>query len=108
MRRRCSLYYSYRSAARRNLGPLATFFRASLGPGLRRDDASTLTLPSFKRRNEFAALLSNAGKPGQVLVKLDIGGTPLIARITERSRKHLKIEPGRRLWAQVKSVALLR
>ena len=45
---------------------------------------------------------------GQVLVKLDMAGTPLIARITERSRKHLQIAPGQPLWAQIKSVALLR
>ncbi len=45
---------------------------------------------------------------GHVLVKLDMAGTPLIARITERSRKHLQITPGQPLWAQIKSVALLR
>lgn len=45
---------------------------------------------------------------GHVLVKLDMAGTPLIARITERSRKHLEITPGQPLWAQIKSVALLR
>jgi molybdate transport system ATP-binding protein len=45
---------------------------------------------------------------GQVLVKLDMAGIPLIARITDRSRKHLQIAPGQPLWAQVKSVALLR
>ncbi len=45
---------------------------------------------------------------GHVLVKLDMAGTPLIARITERSRKHLQIAPGQPLWAQIKSVALLR
>ena len=45
---------------------------------------------------------------GQVLVKLDVGGTPLIARISGRSRRELAIEPGRSVWAQVKSVAVLR
>ncbi len=52
--------------------------------------------------------LTNVNTRGQVLVKLDMAGTPLIARITERSRKHLEIAPGRPLWAQIKSVALLR
>ncbi|MDQ3187836.1 MAG: molybdenum ABC transporter ATP-binding protein [Pseudomonadota bacterium] len=52
--------------------------------------------------------LTNVNARGQVLVKLDMAGTPLIARITERSRKHLEIAPGRPLWAQIKSVALLR
>lgn len=44
---------------------------------------------------------------GQVLVRLKIGETPLLARITERSRRELALEPGRALWAQVKAVALL-
>ena len=52
--------------------------------------------------------LSGVNTRGQVLVKVVMAGTPLIARITERSRKHLKITPGQPLWAQIKSVALLR
>lgn len=48
-----------------------------------------------------------AGAPGQVLVRLQAGATPLLARITERSRRELAIQPGLRLWAQVKAVALL-
>ena len=52
--------------------------------------------------------LTGVNTRGQVLVKLDMAGTALIARITERSRKHLEITPGQRLWAQIKSVALLR
>jgi len=47
------------------------------------------------------------GAPGQVLVRLRIGETALLARITERSRRELAIEPGREVWAQVKAVALL-
>lgn len=49
-----------------------------------------------------------AAQPGQVLIKLDLGGTSLIARITSRSCRHLGIEPGRRVWAQVKTAAVLR
>jgi molybdate transport system ATP-binding protein len=45
--------------------------------------------------------------PGHVLVQLRIGPTPVLARITERSRRELNIEPGRRVWVQVKGVALL-
>jgi molybdate transport system ATP-binding protein len=52
--------------------------------------------------------LADATVPGQVLVKLDVGGTPFIARISGRSRKALRIEPGAAVWAQVKSVAVLR
>ncbi|MCX7899855.1 MAG: TOBE domain-containing protein [Methylocystis sp.] len=35
------------------------------------------------------------------------GGAPLLARITERSRRRLGIAAGSRIWAQVKAVALL-
>jgi molybdate transport system ATP-binding protein len=52
--------------------------------------------------------LTAVNSRGHVLVKLDMAGTPLIARITERSRKHLQIAPSQPLWAQIKSVALLR
>ena len=52
--------------------------------------------------------LADVDQRGQVLVKLDMAGTPLIARITKRSREHLQIAPGQPLWAQIKSVALLR
>jgi molybdate transport system ATP-binding protein len=42
-----------------------------------------------------------------VLVQLRIGDSPLLARITERSRRELGIAQGLRLWAQIKGVALL-
>jgi molybdate transport system ATP-binding protein len=45
--------------------------------------------------------------PGHVLVQLRMGDSPLLARITERSRRELGIAPGLRLWAQIKGVALL-
>ena len=45
--------------------------------------------------------------PGHVLVHLDAGGTPLLARITRRSRNLLGITGGLALWAQIKAVALL-
>ena len=45
--------------------------------------------------------------PGHVLVQLRIGPSPLLARITARSRRELAIEPGLQLWAQIKGVALL-
>jgi molybdate transport system ATP-binding protein len=48
-----------------------------------------------------------ATAPGQVLVRLQIGATALLARITERSRRELGIAPGVQVWAQVKGVALL-
>lgn len=48
-----------------------------------------------------------SGTPGQVLVRLLVGDTALLARITERSRRELAIAPGVAVWAQVKAVALL-
>jgi len=46
--------------------------------------------------------------PSQVLVRLELAdGQTLLARITRRSASMLNIRPGQRLYAQVKSVALL-
>lgn len=45
--------------------------------------------------------------PAHAHVALEASGTPLIARITRRSLEQLHIEPGLRLWAQIKAVALL-
>jgi molybdate transport system ATP-binding protein len=42
----------------------------------------------------------------QVLVRLDVAGTPLLARVTRRSAHALGLEPGTPVVAQVKSVAL--
>lgn len=51
--------------------------------------------------------LAATATPGQVLVRLDVAGTPLLARITRRSVDRLDIRPGLALHAQIKSVALL-
>ncbi|MHB8446449.1 MAG: molybdenum ABC transporter ATP-binding protein [Rudaea sp.] len=42
----------------------------------------------------------------QVMVSLDAGGTPLLARITQRSWDVLRLAPGKAVWAQIKAVAL--
>ena len=47
-----------------------------------------------------------ADTPAHVLVRLDAGGTALLARITRRAAEQLGLRPGRRMWAQIKSVAL--
>lgn len=49
---------------------------------------------------------SDAG-PGQSLVRLDVGGTVLLARITRRSLNALALAPGQHVFAQIKSVALI-
>ncbi|MDD5295735.1 MAG: molybdenum ABC transporter ATP-binding protein [Rhodocyclaceae bacterium] len=51
--------------------------------------------------------LADTDKPGHVLVRLDMGGSPLLARITRRSAQLLAIRPGQAVVAQIKSVALL-
>ena len=48
-----------------------------------------------------------ADNPAHVLVRLDMAGTPLLARITRYSRDQLGLHEGQQLWAQVKAVALL-
>jgi molybdate transport system ATP-binding protein len=48
-----------------------------------------------------------ADNTAHVLVRLDVAGTPLLARITRFSRDHLQLHPGQALWAQIKAVAVL-
>lgn len=48
-----------------------------------------------------------ADNTAHVLVRLDVEGTPLLARITRYSFDHLHLHPGQRLWAQIKAVAVL-
>jgi molybdate transport system ATP-binding protein len=48
-----------------------------------------------------------AAHAAHVVVRLDAGGTALLARITRRSCDQLGVLAGQRLWAQIKSVALL-
>lgn len=51
--------------------------------------------------------LSDEADAAQVLVRLDAGDEPLLARITRRSAVELGIVPGLALYAQVKGVALM-
>lgn len=48
-----------------------------------------------------------ADNSAHVLVRLDAGGTPLLARITRFSRDQLQVHAGQALWAQIKAVAVL-
>ncbi|NMG77135.1 molybdenum ABC transporter ATP-binding protein [Aromatoleum diolicum] len=45
---------------------------------------------------------------GRTLVRLELGGSAMLARITRRSAVQLGIAPGMEVFAQVKGVALLR
>lgn len=53
------------------------------------------------------AATSPAGHPAHVLVRTDIGETPLLARITRRSHDTLGLCPGMAVWVQIKAVVLL-
>lgn len=53
------------------------------------------------------ASLGNDAHPALALVKLDVGGSPVIARVTHRSAAQLGLEPGMGVWIQIKAVALL-
>jgi len=67
----------------------------------RHDDSSLLNLLQ-------ATLMELHGLPGgQVQVRVDAGGTPLLARISQRSVERLRLQPGISLWAQIKAIALL-
>lgn len=48
-----------------------------------------------------------ASDAANVIVRLDAGGAPLLARITRRSRDQLGLETGKPVWAHVKAAALL-
>ncbi|MDY6797860.1 MAG: TOBE domain-containing protein [Pseudomonadota bacterium] len=45
---------------------------------------------------------------GMALVGLQAGSDVVTAQVTHRSVDYLKLAPGQRLWAQIKSVAILR
>jgi molybdate transport system ATP-binding protein len=59
--------------------------------------------------NVFPARVSHIVEhnPAQVLVKLTVGEVELLSRITRKSASLLELAPGRQVYAQVKSVALM-
>lgn len=52
--------------------------------------------------------VAEAGIPGLMLVRVQVGATALLAKVTARSVHQLGLASGKPVWAQVKSVALLR
>ncbi len=59
--------------------------------------------------NIFPAVVDELAEtgPAQVLVRLDVAGVPLLASITRKSASVLTLTPGKRVYAQIKAVALL-
>jgi molybdate transport system ATP-binding protein len=91
---------------------------AALAPGTRlrlrilaRDVSVALARPQDSSvLNQLQATVAAAwpaSTPAHVIVKLDAGGTAILARITRRSYDHLRLDIGQPVWAQVKAVALL-
>lgn len=52
-------------------------------------------------------VISDDMHPGLTLVRVRVGGQPLVARLTRRALVELKLAVGQNIWLQVKSVALL-
>lgn len=59
--------------------------------------------------NIFNAIIEDISDEGnaQVTVRLRIGDTPMLSRITRKSATLLQLEPGKQVYAQAKTVALL-
>ncbi|NQV70215.1 MAG: molybdenum ABC transporter ATP-binding protein [Pseudohongiella sp.] len=51
--------------------------------------------------------IAKATKQGSRIIKLDINGDVLLAKVSEYSVQQLKLQPGQQLFAQIKSAALL-
>jgi molybdate transport system ATP-binding protein len=71
---------------------------------------SLLNPASTSVQNIFAATVVSVAddSPGQAMVALDVGGTRLLARLTQKSVDALALAPGQPVFAQVKGVAVLR
>lgn len=53
------------------------------------------------------AEVADDAHPALALVRLNVGGSPLVARLTRRSAHALALAPGQMLYAQIKAVALI-
>ncbi|MFZ1624487.1 MAG: molybdenum ABC transporter ATP-binding protein [Gammaproteobacteria bacterium] len=51
--------------------------------------------------------IAESSHPAARLAQIDIGGTLLLARLTARSVHALDLGPGKKVWAQIKSVAII-
>ncbi|WP_462322428.1 molybdenum ABC transporter ATP-binding protein [Halochromatium sp.] len=51
--------------------------------------------------------LGDDSHPALRLVKLEVSGSPVLARVTRRSAERLALAPGQSVYAQIKAVALL-
>jgi len=51
--------------------------------------------------------LADDSHPALSLLRLQVGASPLLARMTRRSAAALTLEPGKAVWVQIKAVALI-
>ena len=65
--------------------------------------SGTSILNIFPATVDSVIPLNNA----QMMVRIKSGGVPMLARVTRKSATLLDLKPGKRLFAQAKSVALL-
>lgn len=55
----------------------------------------------------FVSQVADGNHPAVSLVRVEIGETPLLARLTSRSVAALDLKPGKEVWVQIKSVAIV-
>jgi molybdate transport system ATP-binding protein len=68
----------------------------------RHEDTSILNvLPAMVKE------MADEEHPAVRLVRVEVGETPFISRLTARSVASLELEPGRPVWMQIKSVAVI-
>jgi len=53
------------------------------------------------------AAIADESHPALALVRVDVGGQPIVARVTRRSAATLGLAPGMPVWLQIKAVALI-
>ncbi len=53
------------------------------------------------------AEIADDAHPAQSLARVDVGGTPIVSRLTKRSAAALGLSPGQPVWVQIKTVALI-
>ncbi len=68
----------------------------------RHDDSSILNTLSAT-----VVEVADDSHPALALVRLEVGGAPLLARLTRRSVRALDLLPGKLIWVQIKAVALI-
>jgi molybdate transport system ATP-binding protein len=51
--------------------------------------------------------LADDAHPALTLVRLQVGASPIVARVTRRSACGLELKPGQAAWVQIKAVALI-